>query len=136
MSKIIPSIIAGLGAVIGFLYGQACVPIIFTLLIFMTLDIVTGMIKAFFAKNVNSNIGFKGITKKMLILIILLVIHLLEESVLKTGIVLTSSAIFYYIANEGISIIENVIEFIPVPEKVKEIFEQVKSTNDKDEDQE
>lgn len=57
-------------------------------------------------------------------------VHLLEASVLKTNEAITFSVVFYYIANEGLSIIENALTFTPVPVKVKKVFEQLRDKND------
>lgn len=123
---------ASAGAIFGFLYGK--IDTVFCILIAMTvLDYATGVLKAIYKKELSSYIGAKGIVKKAMIYVIVAVAHLIDKS-LGMDIVM-SMAMFFYIANEGISILENISECgVPFPKKMLEILEQVKTDNDKKED--
>lgn len=104
-----------------------------TLLIFMTLDYLTGVMVAIKKKKVNSKIGFEGILKKILILIMVGMANQLGNTINVDGI--RYLVIAFYLANEGISIIENAGKFgVPIPEKLKDILEQLKEKgSEKDE---
>lgn len=97
-----------------------------TLLIFIALDYVTGICKAIVNKKINSNIGAKGIIKKIGYLIIVGVAVLLDETIGETGAI-RSLVIYFFVANEGISILENWGSMgLPLPKRIFEVFEQIK----------
>ena len=98
---------------------------IITLLIFMVIDYLSGIMCAIINKKLSSEVGFKGIFKKIMIILLVGLTNLLG---IATGVEgLRYIIISFYLANEGISIIENaLIMGLPVPEKVKEILEQLK----------
>ena len=94
----------------------------------MMLDYITGVIKAIYHKKLSSQIGFKGICKKMMILIGIAVGVILQKI---TNIPVREVVICFYIANEGISLLENMAEIIPIPQNIKDILLQLRSkTND------
>ena len=96
-----------------------------TLVAFVVLDYLTGVIGAIAQKKLNSEIGFKGIAKKILIFIIVGIANLLDLHVFGTE-ALKAATIFFYLANEGISILENAGKLgVPLPKKLKEILEQM-----------
>ena len=134
MSKIqiiIDSIAAGIGAFIGFMYGEAS-GLLLALISFMALDYLTGIIIAVINKKLSSEVGFKGLCKKFLILVFVAIGHILDTYVLNGTAVLMTAVILFYLANEGISIIENAANLgLPVPQKLKDILEQLKTDNDK-----
>ena len=134
MSKIqiiIDSIAAGIGAFIGFMYGEAS-GLLLALISFMALDYLTGIIIAVINKKLSSEVGFKGLCKKFLILVFVAIGHILDTYVLNGTAVVMTAVILFYIANEGISIIENAANLgLPVPQKLKDILEQLKTDNDK-----
>ena len=135
MSKIqiiIDSIAAGVGAFLGFMYGEAT-GLLLALIAFMALDYVTGIIIAVINKKLSSAVGFKGLCKKFLILVFVAIGHILDTYVLNGTAVLMTAVILFYLANEGISIIENAANLgLPVPQKLKDILEQLKTDNDKE----
>lgn len=88
-------------------------------------DYVTALIVAGCEKKLNSEIGFKGIGKKVLILICVFCATMLNT--LMPDVPLRVAVISFYISNEGISILENVSKFLPVPQKMKDCFEQLRS---------
>ena len=117
------------GAIIGFFLGGAD-GLIKALIVFAIVDYITGVAAAAIEHKLNSEIGFKGITKKLLLFCIVGVAHILDVYVLGTGAVCRSAVVLFYIANEGLSIIENVARCgLPIPEKLKIILEQLKEDN-------
>lgn len=97
------------------------------LLIFIVLDYFTGVINAILQKDLNSEIGFKGIAKKILIIFLVGVANIIDTMVLKNGEVVRDVVIFFYLANEGISILENAGKIgLPIPEKLRDVLEQLK----------
>ena len=115
-----------LGGLDGFLYA---------LIVMVTVDYITGVFSAIVRKDLSSRIGFKGIFHKIVIFALVGVAHTLDMYVIKEGGILRSAVAFYYIANEGISIIENCAEIgLPVPEKLKKTLLQIKEESEKEED--
>ena len=109
-------------AFVGGVDGLIC-----TLLIFVVLDYLLGLTIAVMQKKLSSQVGYKGILKKVLIFIFVGMGHLLDVNVLGGTPVLRGVIIFFYLSNEGISIIENsAVLGLPVPEKLKDILIQLK----------
>lgn len=108
--------------------------IFIALLFFISTDFITGIIKAIINKELNSIKCFNGLLHKILILIMIafanIVENLLNASGLNTGDALRDIVIIYYCINESISILENVSPFLPIPEKLKKVLEQLKNYND------
>lgn len=103
---------------------------LYTLLAFVVVDYITGVLRAINEKKVSSRIGAKGITKKILIFLLVGVGHMLDLE-LKTGNVLRDAVTFFYISNEGISLLENAVSIgLPVPEKVKEALKKLHGKED------
>ena len=97
------------------------------LLIIMALDYITGVISAIYNKELSSKIGFKGIVKKVLMLCIIGLAVIVDRLTGETGAV-RSLVIYYYVANEGISILENLVECdVPFPDKVLEVLKQLQN---------
>jgi toxin secretion/phage lysis holin len=95
------------------------------IVVLVLVDYMTGIGKAFVNKEVSSAIGFKGIFKKILIFVVIAV-SVEMQKIIGDGIPLREIVIMFYIANEGISLLENVSEFIPMPQKMKDIFIQIR----------
>lgn len=122
--KIISGIIGGLGAGVNYLYGGLDVALK-TLILFMVLDYITGIICAIKEKKLSSEIGFKGLLKKVTILIVVAV-GVQADMLINSGGVIRSLIIFFYASMEGISILENAARMdVFVPEKLKEILLQL-----------
>lgn len=116
---------SGLGGFMGYFLG-GCDGLIFSLLIFISIDYVTGVMCAIAEKTLSSDVGFKGICRKVLIFLLVGVAHILDLHVVKTGSVLRSAVVFFYLSNEGVSILENSAHLgLPVPKKVKDVLEQL-----------
>ena len=117
--------IVSLGTLFTWIFGAWDIPLI-TLLVFIFLDYLTGVIKGCKSKELCSNIGFRGITKKGLILVVLLVAVMLDR-LLDNGTWMFRTLIaYFYIMNEGISILENCAALgVPIPEKLKQALKQL-----------
>ena len=106
-----------LGGVDGFLYA---------LIAFTVIDYITGVMCAITDKNLSSSIGFKGICRKVLIFTLVGIGNIVDVYVLGQGGVLRTAVIFFYLSNEGVSILENSAHLgLPIPEKLKVILEQL-----------
>ena len=90
------------------------------------IDYITGVMCAVADKNLSSEVGFKGICRKVLIFLLVGIANVLDVQVIGTGSVLRTAVIFFYISNEGVSLLENAAHLgLPVPEKIKIILEQL-----------
>lgn len=129
----IKSALAAIGGVIGYFLGGVD-GLMITLIAFIAVDYISGVLVAIVKHKLNSEIGFKGICKKVLIIALVGVANLIDIHVIRSGAVARTAVIFFYAANEGISIIENSAKIgLPVPEKLKKILEQMKKEgNDAD----
>ena len=100
--------------------------LLIALIIFITIDYITGVIKAIINKQYSSEIGFKGISKK--VLMIFMVALATQIDLLLDNIGIRYLVIIFYIVNEGMSIIENAsLLGLPIPEKLKQAFEKLNS---------
>ncbi len=137
MSKIqiiIDSIAGAVGAVLGFMYGEVT-GLFWALIAFMTLDYITGVIVAVIEKRLSSEVGFRGLAKKFLILVFVAVGHIADTYILGGTPAAMSAVMLFYIANEGISIIENAAALgLPVPKKLTNIMEQIKNKSESEEE--
>jgi toxin secretion/phage lysis holin len=99
---------------------------IYALVVFVVIDYITGIMLAICDKKISSKIGFKGIFKKVLIFILVGMANLVDCEIIQNGETIRDMVIFFYLSNEGISIIENSVKIgLPVPEKLKSILEQI-----------
>ena len=106
-----------LGGVDGFLYA---------LIAFTVIDYITGVMCAITDKNLSSAVGFKGICRKVLIFTLVGIGNIVDVYVLGQGGVLRTAIIFFYLSNEGVSIMENTAHLgLPIPAKLKEVLEQL-----------
>lgn len=137
MSKvqiIIDSIAGAVGAVLGFMYGEVT-GLFWALIAFMALDYITGVIVAVIEKRLSSEVGFRGLAKKFLILVFVAVGHIADTYILGGTPAAMSAVMLFYIANEGISIIENAAALgLPVPKKLTSIMEQIKNKSESEEE--
>lgn len=113
-----------LGGWDGFLYA---------LLAFVIIDYVTGLMCAVLDKKLSSEVGFRGIFKKVLIFSLVAIGNIVDQSVIGDGSVIRTAVIFFYLSNEGVSILENAAHIgLPVPQKLKDILEQLHNRSDKE----
>ena len=136
MSKIqiiIDSIAGAVGAVLGFMYGEVT-GLFWALIAFMALDYISGVIVAIIEKRLSSEVGFRGLAKKFLILVFVAVGHIADTYILGGTPAAMSAVMLFYIANEGISIIENAAALgLPVPKKLTSIMEQIRNKSESEE---
>lgn len=117
--------------IIGYLFGEID-GLMYALLTVIIIDYITETICAIVNKKLCSKIGFRGILKKISILIIVSVSQIIDVSILSDGGILRSSVIAFYIINESISILENSSNIgIPLPKKLKSVLSQLKDDTDK-----
>lgn len=113
-----------LGGLDGFLYA---------LIIFVAVDYLTGVLCAISDKKLSSEIGARGIAKKVFIFALVGVGHIIDSQVIGNGGAIRTAVIFFYLSNEGISILENAAHMgLPIPEKLRSILEQLHKGNDKE----
>lgn len=96
-----------------------------TIVCLAVLDYITGWIKAFYNKQLSSEIGFKGLLKKIVMFIVIAVSYAIQ-GLMGGKVPLREVVIMFYIANEALSLLENAAEFIPVPDKLKEVLLQLR----------
>ena len=129
MKQIIPTlqyVFAGIGGFMGWFLGGLD-GFLYALILFVVIDYITGLLAGFVQKKLSSEIGFKGICKKVAIFCLVGVGHVIDSLVIGSGSVIRTAVIFFYLSNEGISIIENVaIIGLPVPKKLIEVLEQLR----------
>lgn len=116
---------AGIGGWLGYFIG-GCDGLILALLLFMVMDYITGIMCAVADRKLSSEVGFKGICRKVLIFMLVGIANILDVQVIGTGSVLRTAVIFFYLSNEGISLLENAAHLgLPIPEKLKLVLEQL-----------
>jgi len=118
-------IFTAVGGWLGYFLG-GCDGLLIALVIFVTVDYITGVMCAIADKKLSSEVGFKGICRKVLIFLLVGIANILDVQVIGTGSVLRTAVIFFYISNEGVSLTENAAHLgLPIPEKLKTVLEQL-----------
>jgi toxin secretion/phage lysis holin len=126
-------IFAAIGGWLGYYLG-GCDGLLIALVVFVVVDYVTGVMCAIADKKLSSEVGFKGICKKVLIFVLVGIANILDVHVIGTGSILRTAVIFFYISNEGLSLLENAGHLgLPIPTKLKEVLEQLHDRSEKDE---
>lgn len=116
---------AGVGGWLGYFLG-GCDGLILALLAFVIIDYITGVMCAIADKKLSSAVGFKGICRKVLIFLLVGIANILDVHIIGTGSVLRTAVIFFYISNEGVSLLENAGHLgLPIPVKIKAVLEQL-----------
>ena len=99
----------------------------------MALDYVTGILCGIAAKALSSEVGFKGLVKKLMVLVIIAVGHLVDTYIIGTGSALMTAVILFFAANEGRSILDNAAKLgLPIPKKLRDILEQLKNKDEEE----
>ena len=123
--------ITALGGWLGYFLGGMD-GLMIALIVMMTLDYVSGVMCAIIDKQLSSAVGFKGICKKVFILMLVGVAHIIDLHVVGTGSALRGAVICFYMSNEGLSLLENAAHIgLPIPDKLRDILSQL---HDKDRD--
>ena len=118
-------IFAAMGGWLGYFLG-GCDGLLFALMAFVVIDYITGVMCAISDKTLSSEVGFKGICRKVLIFLLVGIGHIVDAQVIGSGGVLRTAVIFFYLSNEGVSLIENAAHLgLPVPDKLKAVLEQL-----------
>lgn len=119
-------VISAIGGTLGYLLGGLD-GLLYTLIAFVIVDYLTGVLCAIYQGKLSSEIGFNGIARKVIIFSLVGIGHLLDVQILGRAGVLRSVVIFFYLSNEGVSIIENAAQLgLPIPEKLKSILQQLR----------
>ena len=131
--NVIQLIFSALGGWLGYFIG-GCDGMLYTLLAFTAMDYITGIMCAVNDHTLSSEVGFRGICRKVLIFMLVGIANILDADVVGTGSVLRTAVIFFYISNEGVSLLENAAHLgLPVPEKIKMVLEQLHDRAKKEE---
>ena len=127
-------VFAVIGGWLGYFLG-GCDGLLYALLAFVVIDYLTGIMCAINDHTLSSEVGFRGICRKVLIFLLVGIANILDVSVIGSGSVLRTAVIFFYISNEGLSLVENAAHLgLLVPEKIKAVLEQLHDrTDDKEE---
>ena len=127
-------IFTAIGGWLGWFLG-GCDGLLYALIAFVAIDYITGVMCAVIDHRLSSEVGFKGIFKKVLIFLLVGVANILDVQVIGTGCVLRTAVIFFYISNEGVSLFENAAYLgLPVPEKIKTVLEQLHSRSESEDE--
>ena len=118
-------IFSAVGGWLGYFLG-GCDGLLYALLAFVVIDYITGVMCAINDRTLSSEVGFRGICRKVLIFLLVGIANILDVQVIGTGSVLRTAVIFFYISNEGVSLLENAAHLgLPVPEQIKVVLEQL-----------
>lgn len=135
--NVIQMVFTAVGGWLGYFLGGYD-GLLYALVVFMVADYITGVMCAVSDKKLSSAVGFKGICRKVLILMLVGIANLLDVEVIGTGAVLRTAVIFFYLSNEGVSLLENAAHLgLPIPEKLKVVLAQLhkKAEGDGDENE-
>ena len=134
--NMIQMVFAAVGGWLGYYLG-GCDGLLLALVAFAAADYLTGVMCAVSDRKLSSNVGFKGICRKVLIFLLVGIANILDVHVIGTGSVLRTAVIFFYISNEGVSLLENAAHLgLPVPGKIKAVLEQLHDRAEKTETEE
>ena len=127
-------VFAGIGGWLGWFLG-GCDGLLYALLAFVVIDYITGIMCAVVDKKLSSEVGFKGIFKKVLIFALVGMGHILDTRIIGAGSVLRTAVIFFYLSNEGVSLLENAAYLgLPIPQKLKSVLEQLHDRSEKEDE--
>lgn len=127
-------IFAAVGGWLGYFLG-GCDGLLYALIAFVAIDYITGVMCAISDKTLSSEVGFKGICRKVLIFLLVGIGNIIDVQVLGSPGVLRTAVIFFYLSNEGVSLLENASHLgLPVPDAIKTVLEQLHDRADGKED--
>lgn len=125
-------VFTAIGGWLGYFLG-GCDGLLYALIAFAVIDYITGVMCAVADKKLSSEVGFKGICRKVLIFLLVGIANVLDVQVIGNGSVLRTAVIFFYISNEGVSLLENAAHLgLPVPERIKTVLEQLHDRAEKE----
>ena len=126
-------VFTAIGGWLGYFLG-GCDGLLYALIAFVVIDYITGVMCAVADKKLSSTVGFKGICRKVLIFLLVGIANVLDVQVIGSGSVLRTAVIFFYISNEGVSLLENAGHLgLPIPGKLMEVLEQLHDRAEKEE---
>ncbi len=130
--NVIQLVFAAIGGWLGWFLG-GCDGLLYALIAFVVVDYVTGVMCAVVDKKLSSAVGFRGIFKKVLIFVMVGVGNIIDVQVLGQAGILRTAVIFFYLSNEGVSMLENAGHLgLPIPAKLKEVLEQLHDRSEKE----
>ena len=125
-------VFTAVGGWLGYFLG-GCDGLLIALVVFVAVDYITGVMCAISDKKLSSHVGFKGICRKVIIFMLVGIAHMIDVNVIATGSILRTAVIFFYLSNEGVSLLENAGHLgLPIPEKLKVVLEQLHDRAEKD----
>ena len=132
--NVIQLVFTAVGGWLGYFLG-GCDGLLYALIAFVVIDYITGVMCAIIDRKLSSAVGFKGIFRKVLIFLLVGIANIIDVQVIGTGAVLRTAVIFFYISNEGVSLLENAGHLgLPIPEKIKTVLEQLHDRAEKEEE--
>lgn len=133
--NMIQLVFTAIGGWLGWFLG-GCDGLLFALIAFVVIDYITGVMCAVSDHTLSSEFGFRGICRKVLIFLLVGIANILDVQVIGTGSVLRTAVIFFYISNEGVSLLENAGHLgLPIPQKLKDILAQLHDRADGTDDE-
>ncbi|MBP3479520.1 MAG: phage holin family protein [Oscillospiraceae bacterium] len=130
--NVIQMVITAIGGWLGYFLG-GCDGLLFALMAFVVIDYITGVMCAINDRKLSSEVGFRGICRKVLIFLLVGIANILDVQVIGTGSVLRTAVIFFYLSNEGVSLLENAAHLgLPVPDAIKMVLEQLHDRSEKE----
>ena len=116
---------AAVGGWLGYFLG-GCDGLLIALVVFAVVDYITGVMCAVSDKELSSKVGFRGICRKVLIFVLVGAGHILDTQIIGDGSVLRTAVIFFYLSNEGVSLLENAAHLgLPIPKKLRDVLAQI-----------
>ena len=123
--NMIQLVITAMGGWLGYFLG-GCDGLLIALVLFAVVDYLTGIMCAVVDQKLSSQVGFKGICRKVLIFLLVGIANIIDVQVIGTGSVIRTAVIFFYLSNEGVSILENAAHLgLPIPEALKAALAQI-----------
>lgn len=133
--NMIQLVFTAIGGWLGWFLG-GCDGLLFALIAFVVIDYITGVMCAVSDHTLSSEVGFRGICRKVLVFLLVGIANILDVQVIGTGSVLRTAVIFFYISNEGVSLLENAGHLgLPIPQKLKDILAQLHDRADGTDDE-
>jgi toxin secretion/phage lysis holin len=118
-------VFAAVGGGLGYFLG-GCDGLLITLVVFAAVDYITGVMCAISDRKLSSEVGFRGICRKVLIFVLVGAGHILDTQIIGDGSILRTAVIFFYLSNEGVSLLENAAHLgLPIPKKLRDVLEQL-----------
>ena len=132
--NMIQAVFTMVGGWLGYFLG-GCDGLLFALVVFVVMDYITGVMCAAADRKLSSEVGFRGICRKVLIFLLVGMANVLDVNVIGTGSVFRTAVIFFYLSNEGLSLLENAGHLgLPIPAKLKAVLEQLHRQSEEIED--